>query len=132
MKLRDEMFSVERWEADNVRVRLHADHVIYKAHFPGNPITPGVCLIQMIGELLEQRQAASVQLSKVVNLKFISPISPLDSPVLDVLFSPIVEDGQEVKSKGTIMSGGQVMTKFSLIFNKLVGADPCVCPKIEA
>ena len=29
------------------KVRLNASHVIYKAHFPGMPITPGVCIIQM-------------------------------------------------------------------------------------
>ena len=36
------------------KVRLNASHVIYKAHFPGMPITPGVCIIQMVTECLQQ------------------------------------------------------------------------------
>ena len=116
MRLLCEMFSVEKWEADSVQIRLHADHAIYKAHFPGNPITPGVCLIQIIGELLEQRPKSALQLSKVVNLKFTAPVSPIGNPVLDVNFSSVIVEGQEVRTKGTILSGEQVMTKFSLIF----------------
>ena len=33
-------------------LRLNPDHVIYKAHFPGEPITPGVCILQIGQELL--------------------------------------------------------------------------------
>ena len=31
-------------------VILNPDHLIYKAHFPGQPVTPGVCILQMIQE----------------------------------------------------------------------------------
>ena len=35
------------------RVSLNASHIIYEAHFPGNPVTPGVCIIQIVKELVE-------------------------------------------------------------------------------
>ena len=35
------------------KVKLDPDCFIYQTHFPGNPITPGVCLIQITSELLE-------------------------------------------------------------------------------
>ena len=33
-------------------IALNAQHFIYQAHFPGEPITPGVCILQMACELL--------------------------------------------------------------------------------
>lgn len=119
MKLLDTMFSVERSETDRVQIRLHADHVIYQAHFPGNPITPGVCLIQIAGELLEQHLSCRLRLSQVVNLKFVVTVSPTVTPVVDFLFSSVVTDGTSVQAKGTIEAGHQLLAKFSLVFNQI-------------
>lgn len=119
MKLQNDMFSIEHQDGDKVSISLHADHPIYMAHFPGNPITPGVCLIQMIKELLEQRLQLQLELSKVTNLKFVAPISPKNSPLVDILFSSITDETIEVKSKGTIFATEQPMTKFSLVFKKI-------------
>ena len=38
-------------EAMTADIRLLPDNVIYKAHFPEKPITPGVCIVQMAVEL---------------------------------------------------------------------------------
>ena len=114
--LRDKMFTIEGVEAQCTRLRLHADHPIYQAHFPGNPITPGVCIVQIIGELLEERTGQALALKKVTNLKFITPISPVSDPVIDVVFTAIDVQNDEVKTKGTVMVGEKTMTKFSLVF----------------
>ena len=34
-------------------LRCNPEHLIYQAHFPGNPITPGACLLQTAGEVLQ-------------------------------------------------------------------------------
>lgn len=34
-------------------LQFHADHPIYAAHFPSSAITPGVCFIEIVQELLE-------------------------------------------------------------------------------
>ena len=118
MKLLNEMFSITRVDDDEVGIILNAEHTIYKAHFPGNPITPGVCLIQIISEIVGLRLQSNLELSKITNLKFVAPISPRDTPSLDIFFSSITEDDDEVKVKGAILVAEQPMTKFSLIFNK--------------
>lgn len=33
-----------------ISIEMNPKHDIYKGHFPGNPITPGVCLTQMVKE----------------------------------------------------------------------------------
>jgi 3-hydroxyacyl-[acyl-carrier-protein] dehydratase len=64
----------------SVQVKLNADHYIYRAHFPNNPITPGVCLVQMAAEILELRLGKQLQLNTAVNIKFRKPVAPTDCP----------------------------------------------------
>ncbi|MBR1394476.1 MAG: beta-hydroxyacyl-ACP dehydratase [Prevotella sp.] len=116
MILRDNMFTVTGGTHDNVKIRLNADHAIYRAHFPGNPITPGVCIVQMIGELLADRCGRRLSLSQIVNLKFVAPISPVEVPDVEINFQSVDDNGTECKAKGTIGTDGALLTKFSVIY----------------
>ena len=118
MELKDRMYRIVSTEEGKVRLELLPDHPIYQAHFPGNPITPGVCIIKIIAELLECRIGRPVVLSKIVNLKFIAPISPVSDPVVDVVFSAIDQQGDDVKAKGCIFIGDRTVTKFSVIYHQ--------------
>lgn len=53
---------------------LIEDCMIYKAHFPNNPITPGACIIQIAQELYEQSCGHAVEITEVKNAKFLQPI----------------------------------------------------------
>ena len=107
-----------------VVLRLNPSHPIFQMHFPGTPITPGTCLVQMLGELLERKVCHKLELKKIVNLKFIRPLSPEESPLLTVIFDsletfpPLNRRGQEgdICAKGIITANEQVATKFSVIF----------------
>ena len=117
MRLKNSMFRIMGCEENVVKVELDKNHPIYRTHFPRNPITPGVCIVQMVGELIaDQLGVDSFCLHKVVNLKFISPISPIAEPVIDFTFSPIEWQKDEVKTKGTITAKGRIMTKFSIVY----------------
>lgn len=115
MTLQNEMFTVVGGDTGTVHLRLNADHVIYRAHFPGNPITPGVCIVQMIAELLSRQVGRRLALSKIVNLKFVSTISPIEHPLIDINMSAVDNSDAECKVKGTITAEGELKTKFSLI-----------------
>lgn len=114
MKLQNEMFTIIGGDADHVKIELNAYHLIYQAHFPGNPITPGVCIVQIIGELLGGRLNRKLSLSRISNLKFNSTISPVQNPVVDVNFTSVEATETECVAKGTITDGEDVKTKFSL------------------
>ena len=45
-----------QWDEQNVNavIELNKDHDIFKGHFPGNPVMPGVCMLQIIKELTEK------------------------------------------------------------------------------
>jgi 3-hydroxyacyl-[acyl-carrier-protein] dehydratase len=62
---------------------LIESHPIYQGHFPGNPVVPGVCQVQMVKELVEKAVKHSVKLTESDNIKFLSMINPLVHPQLD-------------------------------------------------
>jgi len=60
-----------------VHVEIHRDQPIFKGHFPGNPVIPGVCQIQMITEILEKVFDKNFRLLNADNIKFLSMINPV-------------------------------------------------------
>ncbi|MDY6801978.1 MAG: 3-hydroxyacyl-ACP dehydratase [Bacteroidota bacterium] len=59
-----------------VSIELNKDHEIYKGHFPGNPVVPGVCLTQLIKEMVENIEAREVRLVYASNIKFMAVVNP--------------------------------------------------------
>ena len=60
----------------SVEVRLIPESPIYKAHFPGYPITPGVTLLQIALELMGKK------LRSAKEIKFVAPVLPGDGTVV--------------------------------------------------
>ena len=84
MKLINDLFEVvsttQGDDSYQCQVKFNPDHRIYKAHFPGNPITPGVCLMQIGEEILEQKYGKLLQLSVVKTIRFKKIVGPNDTP----------------------------------------------------
>jgi len=57
MKLKNNLYKIISKEEVNsifnYTVELNPSCVIYEAHFPGEPITPGVCIVQIGKEVIE-------------------------------------------------------------------------------
>ncbi|TDQ28865.1 3-hydroxyacyl-ACP dehydratase [Tenacibaculum caenipelagi] len=58
------------------KILLNKNHQIFEGHFPENPVTPGVCMIQLVKEILEKTYQYNLQLSKISNVKFTALINP--------------------------------------------------------
>jgi 3-hydroxymyristoyl/3-hydroxydecanoyl-(acyl carrier protein) dehydratase len=63
---------------------LNAAHPIYQAHFPGHPVTPGVCIVQMAKEMVALCYAKSFFLCGLGNVKFLRIIDPSERQDLSV------------------------------------------------
>ncbi|MDR2139756.1 MAG: glycosyltransferase [Tannerella sp.] len=57
-------------------VLLNASHPIFQAHFPGHPVTPGVCIVQLAKEIVSVYYAKSFFLCGLRNVKFLRIIDP--------------------------------------------------------
>lgn len=63
-------------------IKIHEDHEIFKGHFPGNPVLPGVCLVQIIKELMVQVFNSELFLVHASNIKYLAFINPLVNNIL--------------------------------------------------
>lgn len=57
-------------------IRFNPAHPIFAGHFPGHPIVPGACLVQIAQDLISVHLGQPVLLTAVHNLKFRQPITP--------------------------------------------------------
>lgn len=68
-------------------VVLLDDSEIYKAHFPGFPVTPGVCIVGMAVELASALTGKKLSLAEAKDIKFVTPIFPKGETKVDFDFS---------------------------------------------
>ncbi len=73
-------------DKENIKaiVELNKGHEIYKGHFPGNPVVPGVCLTQLIKELMENIEAKELIMVYADNIKFIAVVNPEINNILQI------------------------------------------------
>ena len=71
---------VARHESDPLHIRcdveFNVDHEIFKAHFPGNPIVPGVCSLEIIRQMATALLGGVIRIPSVKNMKFINVMTP--------------------------------------------------------
>lgn len=63
---------------------IPADHPAFAGHFPGQPILPGVLLIQRVMDLAEASIGRSLAACALRNVKFIAPVMPGDQLRLEL------------------------------------------------
>lgn len=106
--------------ADNVataNITINKDHEVFKGHFPGNPVTPGVCMMQIIKELTEQVVNEKLFMQASNNVKFMAIINPEVNPDL-VLTLNISEVDGLFKVKNITKFDDTVALKLSTTFRK--------------
>ena len=110
MKLLNSLFEIiessDSTSGFSVRVRLFPDHVVYKGHFPGYPVTPGVIFIQMIHELIEHSLGKAIRLVEISNCKFLKIVNPEKESSLVITADVALKDELlHVKALGKNNSG---------------------------
>ena len=118
MILKDNFFAIENQDIKEgkaeFRVKLNSENFIYQAHFPNNPITPGVCLIQMAVELFSLLKGASFRIKTLKNVKFTAVINPLEFPEVDFLLE-FAENENYWQVKVLIKERETVFAKISMV-----------------
>jgi len=100
--------------ADCYEITLNPDHFIFKAHFPGNPITPGVCQLAMVEELLSAQIGQPLLLDCVNNIKYMNIISPIDVPQLQVRISHLQPTDGGYSLQAVLANDTTSFTKMSI------------------
>lgn len=99
-------------------IMLNKDHDVFKGHFPGNPVTPGVCMMQIIKELTQQAVNTPLIIISASNIKFMALINPEINPLLRLELDIVTADDATVKVKNTSYFDETVALKLSCIYSK--------------
>ena len=80
-------------------VSLRADSAVYQGHFPGQPVSPGVCNIQLIKECAEQVVGKPLLMNNLHQCRLTTLVTPLDHREVEVrLFLEEKEPGYKLKA----------------------------------
>lgn len=118
MTLQDDFFRILATQTDNTTatytIVLNADHFIFKAHFPGNPITPGVCQLGIVEELMSELKGVPLRVSHINSIKYMNLITPTDHATFDVQLTRIQAAGDGYKVQCLLKDENLSFTKMSL------------------
>lgn len=117
MTLKDNLYKIiSRNDDEGVttfRIQLNPECFIYKAHFPGNPITPGVCIVQTARELLQEITGERLEISAAKDIKFQNILSPTGGKEVDFVFTQTEISGEEIKTKADVSDDKSTFTSIS-------------------
>lgn len=100
-------------------ILINEKHDVFKGHFPGNPIMPGVCMMQIIKELTEQIAASSLFMQSLSNVKFMALINPFNTPELRLELDISMTDTDLVKVKNVTYFNDTVALKLSSVYKRI-------------
>ncbi len=106
--LKDSYFkivNIEDGDTTKYSVELNPQHDVYNGHFPGEPVCPGVCSVQMIRECIEDKLGKKLSLSNLGQVRFTSLITPNANPNLVVSFTASETEEGTYKVKADITAG---------------------------
>lgn len=102
----------------NAIVYLNREHDVFNGHFPGNPVTPGVCMMQIIKELSQEIVESSLLMISSSNVKFMALINPDVNPRLRLELEISGDVNTEIKVKNTTYFDETVALKLSNTYKK--------------
>jgi 3-hydroxyacyl-[acyl-carrier-protein] dehydratase len=96
-------------------IKLNTDHAIFKGHFPGQPVLPGVCMVQMVKEVVESMVNKKTRLLSAADLKFLSIIQPEEGKLIQMELK-MTPDAENIKVDARLTDGAAALFKFKGIF----------------
>jgi 3-hydroxyacyl-[acyl-carrier-protein] dehydratase len=103
-----------------VSLLLPVDFAGFEGHFPGEPVLPGVCVVQAVLVACAERFGRNVQLRRLDSAKFTSPVRPGERLELRLRASQ-AEAGVRVRAE--IAVSGRKAGQFLLVLS--LEGTPC-------
>ena len=85
----------------------------FDGHFPGQPILPGICMIQTVAVLASRALADRITVREVHQAKFASVVRPCDRLSVACVYTQ--RDAVTYAVKATLSSAGTVVSKIDII-----------------
>jgi 3-hydroxyacyl-[acyl-carrier-protein] dehydratase len=116
MILQGDFYTIENLQVDGNTVQaglhLNAKHLIYEGHFPGQPVTPGVCMMQMIKEIIETVLSHKTRLVRADEMKFLRMIIPGEENLVHAKLTYVVDENDIIKVSASLLKDDVIHFKF--------------------
>ena len=116
----DDIFNVQNLTHEDGKVSaivvVNENSDILKGHFPGQPVVPGACMLQLVKDVLERTVQHKLQLKKADNIKFMSMIIPGGETELQLVVSYKIREDDAYAVQASLCSGEAICFKFQGIF----------------
>ena len=95
---------------------INSNHKIFEGHFPGQPVVPGVCQMQMIKEIIEEVIGKETNLVKASDLKFLAVINPRENNLVHASIKLNTEESGAINVTASIFKDELVHFKIKGTF----------------
>ncbi len=110
--------SLEEQEKGNylAEVTLNPNHPIFDGHFPTQPVLPGVCLLEMLKEMLGEIKGKPLRMKNAATIKYLKLVDPTEEPVLKFEIQITEESGELKVSASSFLKDSSPNFKMKGIF----------------
>jgi len=119
----DDIFIVEEPEYSPGKVRaiigINKNSAIFEGHFPGRPVVPGACMVQLVKDVLCGALDANIILKKAASIKFINMITPDINPMPQLIVTYKLIDNVDISVNANITIGDVACFKLQATYTKL-------------
>lgn len=114
--LQGDFFNISNVETAGFDIKadlaINAAHKIFEGHFPGHPVVPGVCMMQMIKEIMEQVLGKKTNLATASELKFLAIIDPQENTNIQTAIKYHTEENGNIAVVATLYKEDRIFFKF--------------------
>lgn len=97
-------------------VKINKTHEIFKGHFPNNPVTPGVVMLQILKNCVESHLNVPLLMHKTSNVKFLALVNPEVDNVLNFNITFQYKNDTVIVKNQTSFKDGRPVLKCNVTF----------------
>lgn len=101
-----------------MEVKILSDSPIFKGHFPGNPILPGVVMVEAVRSSLQCLFLRAFRLKSALSIKFLSVLNPVENANVHLSIKHAeIEEG--LKIEATLFSTDKIFFKMKGVYTQV-------------
>ncbi len=109
------ILAVEKGEsAFHVSLSINGHSNIFDGHFPGQPVVPGACMLQLVKDVLAEHLSLKLKLLKADNIKFLGLVQPGNDQLGLQVNYQIIDD--QIKVTATLSTTESISMKLQGTF----------------
>jgi 3-hydroxyacyl-[acyl-carrier-protein] dehydratase len=97
------------------KIAFNSQHDIFKASNSGRPVVPGVCMMEMVKELLEQQTDQNLWMRNMDQVKFLQMVTSDEQPMIEISWQ---QSGRSYNVSAAMKNGSDDLFRLNGYFEK--------------